>query len=84
MPQFNQYEQKGRKLMVEFTCRRCGRTHLDPLEKHKNDDHEPYGNLSFGVKPPEGWAELLYGPLLCPDCVEAYEHFMNPTKEVDR
>lgn len=81
MPQFSQYKADGRELLVQFTCQRCKTTHIDPLEKHKDDDHEHYGHLKFGVKPPEGWAELLHGPLLCPGCVEAYKRFMNPIEE---
>lgn len=76
MPQFNDYEADGRKLMVQFTCTRCEATHTEPLELHKDDDHEHYGYLRAGIHPPSGWAELFHGPLLCPDCARDYEIFM--------
>lgn len=80
MPQFNEYSNNGRTLLVKFTCYRCGNEHIDPLEAHDNDTRESYGYLHY-ILPPPGWKELLHGPLLCPDCVRAYEIFMNNTKE---
>lgn len=73
--QFNTYSQAGRMLMIKFTCTRCGKEHIDPLEKHKNDGAEHYGHLQF-IKPPAGWEELGHGPLLCDECVQAYKDFM--------
>ena len=68
--------------MVAFTCRRCGKNHLDTLEAHKDDDDESYGYL-FRIKPPSGWKDLSHGLLLCPECFKAYQLFMNnkPPKE---
>lgn len=78
MPQFNDYEADGRRLMVEFTCKRCGDKALRPL-KDQDTDKEAYGFL-HRIKPPEGWKELLHGPLLCRECMEAYKRFMDPTQ----
>ena len=75
MPQFNDYEADGRRLMVEFTCKRCGDKALRPL-KDQDTDKEAYGFL-HRIKPPKGWQELLHGPLLCRECMEAYKRFMN-------
>ena len=74
MLNFNQYAADGRELMVEFTCRRCGRKHIDPLKEHKNDD-QSYGYL-HRIKPPKGWVDLLHGPLLCDFCYAEYLKFM--------
>lgn len=74
MPQFNAYEQDGRTFMVKFTCRRCGQEQTVTLEEHDKDP-ESYGYLR-NITPPEGWAELLYGPLLCPQCAIEYQDFM--------
>ena len=80
MPRFNEYSRDGRTLLVKFTCRRCGKEQIDPLEDHKDDDHESYGYL-HRIHPPKGWEDLLHGPLLCPECVRAYAAFMNNEKE---
>lgn len=80
MPQFNEYEDDGVTLTVRFTCRRCGRTQTEKLED-VDKDKESYGRLD-SLKRPEGWGKLhLYGPLLCPECVNAYEAFMRNEKE---
>ena len=80
MPTFNEYSSSGRTLLVKFTCRRCGKEHIEPLEAHDNDMNEGYGHLHH-IRPPKGWEELLHGPLLCPECVQAYKIFMGNTKE---
>lgn len=81
MPQFNSYESEGRTLMVKFTCRRCGKEQIDPLEAHKDDDRESYGYLRY-IKVPTGWCDhLINGSLLCPECVEALRCFMRIRKE---
>lgn len=78
MPQFNEYAADGRRLMVEFTCKRCGDRALRPL-KDQDTDPETYGFLNR-IKPPKGWQELLHGPLLCRECTEAYKRFMDPAQ----
>lgn len=75
MLNFNRYEDDGRTLMVKFTCKRCGKEHIEPMEAHKDDDHESYGYLRR-IKPPQGWEDLPAGPLLCPECVREYAAFM--------
>lgn len=80
MPQFNNYQDNGRTLMVKFTCRRCGREIVEELEAHADDLTESYGQLHV-IKPPEGWQELPYGPLLCSECYEAFLKFMNNSQE---
>lgn len=80
MPSFNEYERDGRRLMVEFTCQRCGRTQIENLED-VDKDKESYGYL-HNLNKPEGWEQLHgYGPLLCPECVRAYVAFMRIAKE---
>lgn len=83
MPHFNQYDIEGVTLTVRFTCQRCGRTQLENLED-VDKDPESYGHL-HNLNKPEGWGNLhLYGPLLCPECVNAYKAFMRNEKEVKR
>jgi hypothetical protein len=74
MPQFNAYIEDGRELMIRFTCRRCSDYVVEPLTADKIQS-ESYGHLRY-VKKPEGWVDLLHGPLLCPKCFKAYENFM--------
>lgn len=74
MPNFNRYEEDGRTLMVKFTCKRCGREHTAPLEEHDKDP-ESYGYLR-NLKSPQGWAEIPYNILLCPQCTAEYRAFM--------
>lgn len=81
MMRFNSFSSDGRTLLVKFTCLRCGKEHIDPLEAHKDDDPESYGHL-HSIKPPKGWDNLLiHGPLLCPECLRAYALFMRNGKE---
>lgn len=75
MPSFNNYSADGRTIMVKFTCSRCGAEHIDPLELHRNDDDQSYGYL-HRIKPPNGWKDLLHGPLLCANCYQKYLKFM--------
>lgn len=79
MPNFNKYEDDGRRLMVEFTCQRCGLKKSVPLEA-VDKDPESYGHLhSLKLK---GWENLhIHGPLLCPGCLQAYVGFMRNAKE---
>ena len=72
MPQFNEYERDGRRLMVEFTCRRCGGIRIEPLEPLVDADN--YGWLSH-LKLPEGWTEI-YG-LFCPTCTAEFKAFLD-------
>ena len=67
-------EKEGRKLLVEFTCGRCGTKALVTYEHSEN----------FGVKSnvgcnpvPPGWRIALGGlPLLCDKCHDALNEFM--------
>ena len=44
MPNFNEYTDRGRTLMVKFKCFRCGVEHIDELEKYDKDP-QSYGYL---------------------------------------
>lgn len=81
---FNSFSDRGRTLMVKFTCRRCGAERIDELAAHKDDDPESYGYLHH-LKPPEGWDDLLLGgPVLCPECIKAFVKFMSNEKEDEK
>lgn len=75
MPHFNDYESDGRTLMVKFTCTRCGLNLIAPLKEHDTDP-ESYGYLHH-LKPSKGWGEIPYNVLLCPECIQAFQDFMN-------
>lgn len=79
MPQFNEYERDGRRLMIEFTCRRCKGTRVEPLEPLMSN--EGYGYL-HNIKTPEGWEEI-YG-LFCPTCVDEFKMFVREGRTEER
>ena len=73
----NTYETHGRRLMVEFTCRRCRTRVVRPLEECMREQTECYREL-YDLKPPADWEDGgFYYPLFCPECAKAYELFMN-------
>ena len=80
--QINRYETHGRRLLVEFTCRRCRTRAVRSLEECMNEQKECYREL-YDLAPPEGWKNGgFYYPLFCPECAKAYELFIDG-KEVD-
>jgi len=75
------YETHGRRLMVEFKCRRCRTLSYRPLEECMEEAKECYREL-YDLRPPKEWQDGgFYYPLLCPRCSKAYEAFME-MKEV--
>ena len=72
MPQFDEYERGGRRLMIEFTCRRCEGTRVEPLEPLV--DNDTYGYL-HNIKLPEGWTGFVGFPM-CPTCTKELKEFM--------
>lgn len=73
--QINRYEENGRRLMVEFTCRRCKTTAIRPLENCMQE--VDYNNL-HDLRPPVDWEDGgFYYPLFCPACSTAHKRFMN-------
>ena len=75
--QFHEYRdgRGSRELMVKFTCLRCKKELIEPLQIVDKRSNEVYGYL-HNLKEPEGWYEAVHGPLFCPDCYKAYERFM--------
>lgn len=70
------YETHGRRLMVEFKCRRCGITAIRPLEDCMKEQTECYRSL-YDLRPPKGWQDGgFYYPTFCPECAKAYDLFM--------
>ena len=64
---------RGRTLMVQFECGRCGKKHIEPYEKQLASTE---GNLQC-YHPPEGWKDdELYTPMLCDKCAKEYKEFM--------
>lgn len=68
------YNIRGRTLMVQFTCSRCGATAIIPYEEQAESTE---GNLQC-FEPPKGWIEpsSRYVDLLCPECAAAFAAFM--------
>lgn len=71
---------EGRELMVQFTCRRCKNTAIAPYDTVMTGEH--YGYL-HNSELPKDWGTIGYSSIACPECVEAFKQFMNPTLEVD-
>lgn len=70
---FNEYESNGRKLLVQYTCLRCGKTRIEPVEKMvPRDGH--YGFL-HNLRHPDGWGEF-YNRLLCDTCTSQLHSFL--------
>ena len=75
------FEQNGRRLMVEFECRRCKKTALRSL---KTALSEVEYNFLTDLRPPSDWENGgFYYPLFCPDCSAAHKRFMNMEGEED-
>lgn len=67
------YEFRGRRVLMEYTCGRCGKTHVEPYE---NQAEATEGNLQ-SFRPPDDWMDdSLTLPLLCGDCHNALKEFM--------
>ncbi len=74
------YETHGRKLLVEFNCRRCKATALRRLEDCMSETKECYRDL-YDLKPPKEWQDGgFYYPLFCPKCAKEYDLFMKGEK----
>lgn len=75
----NDYDHNGVKLLVQFTCCRCKKVHVEdygPLvEKVSNSRDGFYGHLHELPKP-KGWTDyLIHSRLLCDTCTAALEKF---------
>ena len=71
------FESCGRKLLVEFKCKRCKTTATRSLEDCMNESKECYRDL-YDLRPPKEWKDGgFYYPTFCPDCAKAYEQFMS-------
>lgn len=69
------FESNGRRLMVEFTCRRCRTVSFRSLKECLD---EVDCNFLTDLKPPKDWRNGgFYYPLFCKECAEAYDRFMN-------
>lgn len=63
---------RGRTLMVQFECGRCGRKHIEPYEEQLTVTE---GNLQC-YRPPKGWKDdELYTPMFCDKCTIEFEKF---------
>lgn len=67
---------KGRRLLVEFTCGRCGAVEYTPYMDIPN--YSATHNLRV-TAPPEGWGGGTISstvPQLCPKCYKEYKDFI--------
>lgn len=72
---------RGRRLIIEFTCGRCGA--VEHLPYTNNPACNDRANMC-NVPVPHRWKEADgYMPLLCPKCVSAYNAFMGIKEEVN-
>lgn len=73
--QLKDIEFGDRKVMIEFTCRRCGEKTYRPLKDCLSE--VDYNNL-WDLRPPADWENGgFYYPIFCPACSEAHKKFMN-------
>lgn len=69
-------ETHGRRLLVEFKCRRCKAVAVRPLVDCLADEHTSASHL-YDLSPPKEWRDGgFYYPMFCPKCAEAYDRFM--------
>lgn len=79
--EITKFEGHGRLLTVRFSCWRCGKTALRPLQDCLPSDCPVRG--LYDLKPPADWRDGgFYYPTFCPDCAEKYDRFMK-CEEVD-
>ena len=70
----NSVSLRGRTVLIEFRCGRCGETAIEPYERQQESAE---GNLQ-SFRPPEGWLNDN-GPvpfLMCPECKRQYYRFL--------
>lgn len=66
-------------MMVQFKCKRCGKTHIEPAELQARQTE---GNIQCW-RPPETWTnENLGRPMLCDECTEKYNAFLSGAEVV--
>ena len=76
--EINCFEEHGRRILVEFTCRRCRKTETRPLEDCRPTEYSVRG--LYDLTPPNGWRDGgFYYNMFCPDCRKDYEAFMDGT-----
>ena len=64
---------KSRVLMVHFICGRCGKVHMEPMDKQRMER----GNDIYLYAVPDGWKrEEISTPLLCDECNEKLQKFL--------
>ena len=72
-------QREGRRLLVEFTCGRCGAIAYSPYE------HSVHSNVSDNMRhttEPPGWKIALgYMPLMCDKCIAEHKAFMEAADE---
>lgn len=74
--EINCFEEHGRRILVEFTCRRCRKTETRLLEDCRPNEHPVRG--LYDLIPPKGWRDGgFYYNMYCPDCRKDYEAFMD-------
>lgn len=69
----NAYELRGRKVLIQFECGRCGKKHIEPYAKQAE---KAEGNLQC-FQPPAGWfTDSFVLPMLCADCHRMLKEFL--------
>ena len=69
----------GRRLLVEFTCGRCGAIEYTPYVG--SPQYDEACNMR-NVRVPTGWTNVSgYMPLLCSKCTREHKAFMDPIKK---
>ncbi len=72
---FNRLSDKGRTVMLQFKCQRCGVEKIETMKSVFDRSPEHYDYL-HNLRQPDGWSDSFYGWLLCPDCTKKLDTFM--------
>ena len=72
-------ESNGVKLLVQFTCCRCKKVHVEdlaPLVKNVSNSRDGFYGHLHELPKPSGWTDyLIHSRLLCDTCTKALEEF---------
>lgn len=67
------YSMRGKTVMIQFECGRCGKKHIEPFERQLESTE---GNLQC-YKPPEGWLDdSFFLPILCDVCAKGLKEYL--------
>ena len=65
----------GRELLIQFSCYRCKKTHIETLESATARSEDHYDHINH-IRLPKGWSEERYNSVvLCDECTIKLQRF---------